>query len=203
MPQEKKQVETSASARLVKELTRDKKKTGTLAILIIVGLVFGVRMMKKDTPASAGAASLGEMEEFSASTGSASVFTTPRQPNSAREIDIPLVHSELTRDLFSFDATNFEVIEKPLTTTDDPEVDTVSTEPPVQPDVQVVVQQEAESLDLQSTMASDHPVAIINGQVLTVGEEVEGFVVVSISTGSCVVAKQGVSVSLWMGQDKP
>ena len=200
MPSETKQADTW-SARLAKELTRDTKKTVTLTVLVIVAIVFGLRALNKQTPASAGAETLGEIDMFSGATESPSMFASTRRPRPASEIPLHVIPTDLTRDLFSFDATNFEAIEKPLPAPIEPTVATVDA-PIIQPDVRAIVEQEAQSLTLQSTMASDRPVAIINGEVLTVGEKVEGFVVVSIATGHCVIEKQGVSVSLRMGQPK-
>ena len=196
--------EATWQARMVEELTRDKKKTTILAVLLLVGVVFGLRTMKKSVPAQASAISTADMTDMPF------LMEEPGQPASLRgrgypaetEVYVPEEHVIITRDLFTFDPTGFEVIEKPVPIQEDPAVPVVAAGQD-QVAAMMAIRQAAAELQLQSTMASDNPVAIIDGQVLTIGETIDGFTVTSISAESCVVTKQGVNVSLMMGGGPP
>ena len=201
----KQETPTTWQARLVEELTRDTKKTVILAVLVLVGVIFGVRTLSKSTPASAGAAPTGTPEELAMLMGGQGnptdarlkSYDTPQEPR----VDIPKAEVVITRDMFAFDPSGFEVIETVVEPQDE-ETPIVVTDPD-QVDAMKAVQAAAAELTLQSTMASDTPVALINGQVLSIGERIDGFTVTSISAESCVVAKQGVNVVLLMGGDAP
>jgi hypothetical protein len=75
-------------------------------------------------------------------------------------------------------------------------------------EMQRLMQAEAKSLDLQSTMVGATPIAIINGppdsdnrkgpRVLRVGETINGFKVTQISARSCAIWKNDVTILLEM-----
>jgi hypothetical protein len=206
MPQDTKPTETSLSAKLAKEFGRDPKKTTILAVLLIVGVVFGLRTINKQSPSSAEAGGLGDMAIFSGESASAGPVVPFRDFASSEEpkdLNLASMNLEVTRDLFSFDASHFERIVK-----DDPVVDRPDETPDMQgPEVGeseriAAIHQLATELDLQSTMASDRPAAMINGKVLGVGDRINGFRIVQISTGQCVVEQDGVRISLQMTQEQ-
>ena len=68
------------------------------------------------------------------------------------------------------------------------------------PEEEQIIRAQARSLTLQSTMLSENPVAIINGQVLRVGEWINGFEVTEITAHACKVSKTDVTVLLKMVQ---
>jgi hypothetical protein len=49
---------------------------------------------------------------------------------------------------------------------------------------------------LQSTIISDDPRAVINGQFVGAGELIEGFKVVEVTAKACVLVQDGVRVRL-------
>jgi hypothetical protein len=60
------------------------------------------------------------------------------------------------------------------------------------------IQAKALELALQSTVVSANPTAIIEGQVLHVGDWVNGFRVVEIGSRQCTLEKSGVKVTIEM-----
>jgi len=206
MAKDSKQTDTSLSAKLAKEFGRDPKKTTMLAVLLLVGVIFGLRMLKKQSPSSAEGGTLAGMEIFtgdSAPQGPTIPFRGFEDSHEPKDLDIESMNLEVTRDLFSFDASYFQRIPRAEPDPDGPDDTHVTRVPAVSEAERIAtVNDQAGVLALQSTMASNRPVAMINGKVLGVGDRIEGFDIVHISTGRCVVEKDGVQVSLQMVRDK-
>jgi hypothetical protein len=64
------------------------------------------------------------------------------------------------------------------------------------------VRAQARALSLQSTMLGTTPTALINGEVLKEGDQINDFSIKSITSGACVVAKDGVEVVLRMNMKR-
>lgn len=189
--------------RLKEELARNKKQTALLTVLLVVGLFVGVRMLKKK-PSSASAApstvtALAGHGGQGAPTG-APMLPGSRDPigDSERDTYIRSINRDITRDLFEFQTHLYPLIKPP-----EPELDgspeTVDGLPV--PAIEEHVRARSARLALQSTIDSDAPIAVINGQVLVLGDVVDGFTVVEIGIGLCVVEQAGVQVRLEMDED--
>jgi hypothetical protein len=189
--------------RLIQELSRDKKKTAILTVLIFVGLFVVGRALTKKSKA--------EMVDSSESliipqsvapdvAGSGGVMVVA----SAGVNETPWVRSmpipSEGRDLFAFHLEHYE----PANPGEGQEAEQIDGEgipeeaaEPVQ-DAASVIRQRAAELELQSVMLSGSPVAVINGNVVGVGERIAGFEVVAIEAGQCLLRQDGVEVRLKM-----
>lgn len=183
--------------RLQAELRRDKKKTTTLILLVVVaGAVGGKFIVGQLIPAKASGgvqASAEIVESDNSSTDNNSLIPV----NFEIDSKIPQGHqAKVTRDIFYFDKQLF-----PLTKGKGLEGDWGDA---ASGGIAALARKE---LHLQSTIVGPSPVAIINGQVIRVGQKIrvgqspesyEYFEVVEVTRNSCVVKKDGVLVKLQM-----
>jgi hypothetical protein len=65
------------------------------------------------------------------------------------------------------------------------------------------VREAAASLMLQSTVVGNSPLAVINGEIVRVGDRVESFLVVGIEARRVIVRKDGITVTLPLGGPPP
>lgn len=180
--------------RLAAELKADKKKASILGILLVVALVVGVRVLVKTVTSSANAAPVGPVSALTVHTPQA-VAARPATTQTKRDEYIKSLDTTITRDIFVFNPRYY-----PLQKT----VDVVKVLPTSAPapaeDTKVIhrqmIQAQARALVLESTMVGSSAVAIINGKVLRVGESLAGFKIVEITSSSCTVMKEDVTLSL-------
>ena len=187
--------------RLVLELKRDKRKTIILGVMFLAAVfVFGRLFLKSAKPSKAGGAVRATAVVTPPKTASAAAGTgAAARPFGAidkkpRTKVIPKINTTIDRDIFKlhleFFPPDHEVVHKVLPTSG-----------PAEPDLkakQREIQTQARSLDVQSTIGGDSGAAIINGRVLRVGDEINGFRIVAITSNSCVVVKDDVKVQLVM-----
>lgn len=193
----------SLTQRVMAELRADKKRTAILTVLTLVALFLGGRLVFRSAgPAELGAAAgEGLPPDAQADTASAPGLRPLKRPSvPADRPGRPLQwHSQrpsdgsVLRDLFAYDLRSY-----------------VRTEPePAKPaspgqrvpdmvEIEKAVRAQAKTLILQSTMVGPDSSAVINGQVLRVGQHIAGFRIVRIHARSCDVEKQGVEVRLVM-----
>jgi len=187
--------------RLIADLKRDKKKAIVLTVLVVVGaLVVGRTFIGKGPPAAA-RADASPPATAAPSTPAATPFNpgTAALPSKAglrRELYVSPAEYLFTRDIFVPNPDFFppeQPAERPKP---------VSASGPGTRDKQAeleAIQNQARSLVLQSTIISDQrPTAIINGRVLGVGDWIDGFEVMEITSHACTLAKNSVQVVLEM-----
>jgi len=182
--------------KFVAELSRDKKKTCILAVLLLLGVVMGMRVVFKTHPAKAQAkAALAPAEApkaFPARTAPA-----PAADGDARiEERIRMNDRRIDRDLFVPDVQAF-----PLAPVKSKKPAPTGTARTNQKSTEEIVQELARELTLQSTIISAQPTAIINGELLNVKGTINGFVLKKITSGACEISKDGVTVRLVMERD--
>jgi hypothetical protein len=180
--------------RLIAELKRDKKRTGILALLTVVAVVMGVRLLAKsggDVPPPASAAVAQASAEEGESQADAAAPAPREQPLAT------LRGTRVTRDLFRVDPMLYPI-----------QIITAqgSTTKPVADEAELRRQQEqarisgirsqAAGLLVDGTIVSGEPTAMINGQVCKLGSVIEGFRIEEITSRGCVVQKDGVRVSI-------
>jgi len=179
--------------RLVGELRRDKKKTGLLAVLLVVGIVLAVKTLPWGSPTPAKASATSESIKAKAVPG----CEDPRliEKKHQKEEYIRAIDTHVTRDVFLPDEKYFP-LPKPVepakvmaATTSAPAVDQRAL-------LESQVLTEAKDLQLESTMLGDHSVASINGKVLSAGETIKGFKLTAIASNRCTLVKDGVTVAL-------
>ncbi|HUS91858.1 MAG TPA: hypothetical protein VM695_08410 [Phycisphaerae bacterium] len=191
--------------RVLGELKRDPKKAVILGLLFaVLAIIGGVELARRMGPATAGAAVArtgGAAEPRTTrpggetpSDGTASATEGAEQPGRPIRALSPVVD----RDLFTPNPALYPLAQAPkaapkmVTPVEDPAAQEMARR-------QAIVAQ-AQALTLQSTVIGAVPTAIINGQVLRTGEEINGFEVVRIDAHCCVVEKEGLQVALEMSK---
>lgn len=186
--------------RLKAALARDKKKTIILTVLVLVGVVMAARLLRtKGGPATATAETVavvddqaGDAEELALSVARGLLV---------HESDEYIKHIDhtITRDLFAFNQDHFTpVFTTPVETTDEPTAAPAETTSPPRIDWQEIITRQSRDLALQSTINSDIPIVVINGRVLGFGDVIDGFKVVHIDAGQCLLEKKGIKIMLKM-----
>ncbi len=174
--------------QLLLELKRDKKRAAALLVLAVVGaIVFGRLLLKKSRPSTAEAASTVR----ATSEGAAS---EPPWESTGREHKaddyITRLDATIRRDIFAPPERYFPLPEAPK-------------KPPKAVSSKQDLQKEnawkdAASMTLESTILSRTPKAIIDGQLVEIGDVLKGFRVVRISSRSVTLQRDRVRVILEM-----
>jgi len=194
---------------MARELGRDKKKTFILASLALVGLIVGVRTFMKDsgTPEAVAAVApveaVGGPDPMTAQFGPDLVMAIQSDPEADHRTDeyIKTINHDITRDLFGFDGSYFTPIaaEAPESVSGDPGSGEPTTKPAAAAiDWGAIIAQQSARLTLQSTITSDVAIVMINGRVLGLGDVIDGFKVMEITSGACCLEKRGFRVTLKM-----
>ncbi|MCE5327288.1 MAG: hypothetical protein LLG01_12845 [Planctomycetaceae bacterium] len=199
---------------LAAELLRDKKKTAILSVLLVVGVIMGVRLIGKSEPVAAQAAVAVAAPAAGVTAPQAeevikSIAARKTNPNQVRVFkrDLFRVHEDLYT-LLSSPAAQAAPVAPAAGPIVDPELETKRRIERVQ--------LEAKLLCLQITIVSDNPTAIINGDPFGIGDTITTLVkerdgketkaefkVVSIAAKVCTIVRDGVSVELRMKDEKP
>ena len=189
--------------RLKTELGRDKKKTIMLTLLALVAVVMAARFLRpKGGPATARAetAAIVDSQVRDAKELVRSVARGLR----IHESDEYIKHIDhaITRDLFAFNQDHFTpLFTAPVETPDeDTPAPVVETIRPPEIDWQEIITRQSRALALQSTINSDIPIVVINGRVLGLGDVIDGFKVVRIDAGQCLLEKKGIKITLKMSR---
>lgn len=199
---------SSWQRRLGKNLNHQKKNTVILAVLAVVAVIVGARLLIQPAePAGADDATTPVLQQGEADKTFDLPAAAAKTGQAARDEYIRQMERRVTKDIFAVDLARYVPIDLP-----DPNKPTkpTATTGPIRParSRHEIVLAQAKLLCLQMTIVSDTPTAIINGQVLCVGDivivEVEDgknrlrFRVIKITSHACVVAKDGVTVELRM-----
>jgi hypothetical protein len=177
--------------KLVKELMRDKKKMILLAVLLVVGVaVVGRLVLAGSPPAKAKAAVASPPRSAAPDPLPAEPEPPDRRPDKRHE---PL-DTTISQDLFVASESIYG--RAPASSDGHRRYSSGSSTGGASPRSEV--EQQSSMLKLQSTVVSDAPTAIINDQVLRVGDVIEGFRVVGISSRMCEVEKDSIRITLEM-----
>lgn len=192
--------------QFIAELKRDKKKATILAVLSLVCLFVGGRILFKGGPAATANASVAAKavtsEPASTAPTGGVTFAMPARPMSngepAAELRLVADDEAIKRDLFAMNPDFFPPVEqaKAVKSLNDPK----EAEEAKRKALRTRVENEASKLHLEGTIAGASPIAIINGKVVQVNEWISGFEVTGIDTGSCMIAKEGIQLKLIMKQ---
>lgn len=188
------------------ELGKDKKKTVILVVFAVIALIVVYARLIKKSPEKASAAA-----DTAAKTTTASQSPEPevpmllipmeRDPVAAAYLET-LSH-EITEDLFQFKSEHFapifvalpEPVEEDLPEEEDKSLPETPAE---KINWMSVITKQAKDLHLESLIASDSPIAVINATVVGIDDRINGFTIVEIHSGECIVEKRGIRVALKM-----
>lgn len=209
--------------RMKAELIRDKQKAAIVAVLAVVCAVMVVRAFLKMQPVTASASTTAApivalTTATDLSHKDESDLSLRRKMDLERREDyLSRMERKISRDLFKSNPEAFPVNGN-LGDADVVQVASVDGPGWLHETAQYVwekqaaqrdeverlnlIRFDAKGLSLQSTMMGTSPTALINGQVLHVGDAVGTFVVKGISASSCVVSRDGVNVEVPMCREK-
>jgi hypothetical protein len=181
---------------------REPKKTIALGVLITVLIVIsGWELMRRSGPARATAAVVrptADLADGTASPAGAPGTGTPQRDAGNTAADAAGSGGKLAvdRDLFTPDPTYFA----PRRKSKPAAVKRVDDSIAIREAQEQAVRAQARALTLQSTIVGgvNVPTAIINGEVLRVGDAINGFRVVEIASRSCTVEKTNLRITLEM-----
>jgi len=192
--------------RLLAELGRDKKKTVILGALFAVALILGVRLVVRQVSSGGSGPTATAVAVTAAVAGGPSspvVSTAPaRQGAGCAGKPVPqgtgkTRDADITRDIFRPNPEYF-----PLQAQRETPVALVNTDEGGEEArarvKEMRIQEEARALQLEGTIEGAVPIAIINGQVVSAGTRIAGFLVVEVSLRACTVEKEGVKLQLAM-----
>ena len=187
------------------EIRRQPKKAIILSVLVVVLIALSAwEVLRRGSPARATAAVVTPNAGPGDGTGSSvrsGAGSAERDANdTARAQADGAGDSErlaVDRDLFTPDPTYFPARRKPRPAT---VIKPIDDSIAVKEAQDRAVRAQAQALSLQSTIVGDVdvPTAIINGEVLRVGDLINGFRVVDIAARTCTVEKANLRITLEM-----
>jgi len=186
---------TAQARRLVAELRRDRRRLAVLVVLLVIGVGLMVRAVIPGGPSPAHASPKRSM---SVAAATPSVSAEALRTKHADQIDyISRINRNQTRDLFHPNEVFFPLPRAVVKKTKAVVVPSSEPSKDLEQELQRRrVEQDAQSLKLQSTMFGARTVASISGHTLAVGDQIGEFRVTDIQSSSCTVEKNGVSVVL-------
>ena len=181
--------------RIWRQATADKKKFGILVTMLAVGLLlWGRLMLLQDVPkiatANPGATAQTSPQTPGASGEQAEQSATVLPPLPSVQVALS---EDLTLDLFAFRHNRY----KPLPSEDVRNPGVQLSELTAEERKQELVEM-ARSLRLQSVIQGKSPAIVINGEVLRVGDSIEGFELVSFNDRSARLTRGGLTFLLKM-----
>lgn len=176
---------------LVRELMADRRKLAIMVVLLMVALLLWGRLLLKKVPQIATAEPVSPL----AATPPGPVDDLPAPLLSQG----PLVRLELPPgpppDLFGFNRTACAWLFPPRIEPAQAKSGPDASDEQVRPSA---VREAAQRLRLQSVVMGQTPHAVINGQVLSPGQRIEGFVLQEVSPRQVVLERDGIIIRLGM-----
>lgn len=169
--------------RWYQQLTADRRKLAVVIVLLLIGLVLWGRMLLETGPSQATAQSGHEtLTEPLPDPGSLKL--SERDTGADADVIRLSLPERTPRDLFNTEALLPEQKEESATKSPDESAD--AEKESVDPSV----------LSLQSVMQGDNPRAMINGQVINVGEAIRGFTLKQVGQRWVIVEYEGETYRL-------
>lgn len=181
--------------RMWRQATADKKKLGILATTAAVGLLlWGRLILLEDVPKIATAddpnnpAQADQTPDGQAAEAGDSARALPALPS----VEVAL-SEDLTLNLFAFRHNRYKPLPSEETEGNDAQLPGFTDDERKRELVEL-----ARSLRLQSVIQGRSPATVINGEVLRVGDSIEGFELVSFEEGSAILTREGLKFKLMM-----
>jgi hypothetical protein len=181
--------------RLTAELKRDPKKTIILTVLLAAGAIVGIKAAVKQAPSSSAAAVLFRVAPAPSVASPGKSATDVASDLTRRQEYIKGLDKSLSRDIFQPIPEAFPINEKNGQAAKAP---SGSATAPAETNDEIAgkVAQAAKGLNLASTLVGRVPIATINGNLLKVGDSVDGFCIKEITSHNCTVVKDEIAVVL-------
>ncbi|MEO0474758.1 MAG: hypothetical protein AAF085_02135 [Planctomycetota bacterium] len=180
--------------RMWRQVTADKKKFGILCSMVAVGLLlWGRLILLEDVPKIATADPNAAAQPAQTPDGQAEVADTSAPVLPPLPAVAAALSEDLTLNLFAFRHNRY----KPLPT-EESEGNGSQLTGSTDDERKRELVELARSLRLQSVIQGASPAIVINGEVLRVGDSIEGFEVVSFEEGSAILTRDGLKFKLMM-----
>ena len=180
--------------RFRRQLTADKKKFGLMVTTLAVGLLlWGRLILLEKVPRIATADPAGNPAQSDKNAGSKPEGGIDALPEVRVDLD-----DRLAINLFAFRHNRYKLL---------PDVESgrigIQSHRAADDEQQRTRElvRRAKALHLQSVVQGAWPVAVINGQVLRVGDSIDGFEIASINERSAKVTRDGLTFTLTMLSD--
>jgi hypothetical protein len=189
--------------RIKRRLMADKRKLGMLTTLAAIGLLLWGRLLLQQVPRTATAdpdAAAGAEATTLPSGSMGGGGTAERATSPSRQTVAVRLHDEVARDLFRFNSIYYP----PLPESEEKDGGEAKSpadqvDESTRADAKMLeVRLAAQNLKLQSTLNGNEPRALINGVLLSPGEQIEGFVLRQVDGRKAVLEKEGVEIVLEM-----
>ena len=181
--------------RAWRQVTADKKKFGILVTMMAVGLLlWGRLILLEDVPkiATADPNAVDQSDDTAPGVGAqAGVGTGPVLPP-LEEVQVTL-SEDLPLNLFAFRHNRYKPLPDEESGSNGSQL-TGSTDDERKRELVEL----ARSLRLQSVIQGDSPAIVINGEVLRVGDSIEGFELVSFNERTAKLTREGLTFLLTM-----
>lgn len=179
--------------RFWRQVTADKKKFGILCTVAAVGLLlWGRLILLEDVPRIATADPNTPAQQTGEASTAAAMPAKMLPP--LPEVRVKL-SDDLAMDLFAFRHNRYKLL--PPSDTGDTDLQPGQTGDDVEERKRELMEL-ARGLRLQSVIQGLRPAIMINGQLLRVGDSIEGFEVVSFNNRSAYVTRDGLTFILKM-----
>ena len=177
----------------IHEITSDKKKLGLMLCALALGLLLWGRLLLQGVPRTATA------DEQTASAQTSSDTTDGAAISAQSDKPLPVVHVDLPsipgRDLFGMDPSRYR--RTPGSGASNPIAKSGQFTPDEDPQI-AAVREEAMELRLESVLTGMQPRAYINGHLLALGDEYEGFTLLKVTDRHVILTKYGLFIRLRM-----
>ena len=190
--------QSSLVDRLKAEFKYHPKKAVILGVLVLILTGLSVRVLVQPRGPARANAAIGPSARVPAPAAPEAAPTASKKRGAATsqpEIASKRVKPVLVRDLFTADGAYFPAHRRTKPVKVVQRVDDGLARQKAQ---ERAIRAQAQALTLQSTMVGREPTAIVNGEVLGVGDVIDGFRVVQITTRSCTLEKMNLRILLEM-----
>ena len=189
------------------EITHDKKRFGVMCTLIAFGILLWARLIILQNLPKTGFADPGE-SNLAASTGPQtgargddSSATTEKTADHRAELPITYLDTEiiLARNFFArltiesaqTEGSPSDALFTPKSQTKETEIHNAANL-----NTRQAIEKAASALRLESVMGGSKPMAVINGDVLGLGETIDGFTLETVATHSVILRRGAFRVEL-------
>lgn len=182
---------------LILEFTHDKKKFAVMCTAVALGVLLWARLIILQNVPKTGFA---DPDQTAIGT---SPDAAPDESEKSRLAELPIVYLDtkqaLTRDFFErlplVTAQPEEITQLPQDTAKSGN-DGAEKPNSAERDLLADIQKAASLLRLESVMDGKRPMAVINGNVLTIGDEIDGFVLEQVASRSATLRQGTFRVEL-------
>lgn len=188
---------------LMLELTHDKKRFGAMCTLVAFGILLWARLIILQNLPKSGFADPGTENVAGKADANATDAANNTEKITSPLAELPITYldteSALARNFFArLTIESVQTEESPPDTLLTPKSQSKETENSKadELDSREKVEIAAAALRLESVMGGEKPLAVINGEVLAIGQKIDDFTLEAVATGSVILRRGAFRVKL-------